>query len=525
MLKQSSVLDFAHPGISPLIWGSDAKLLPQHKEKLLSKLYNRLTELGFDDYKDWIVNVKILGSLTSYQYSSNSDIDCHVKIDWDVFKESHFKDLSDEEALDEVWKLLDKINKENIETLPGTKHQIEYYLETGKTKPTLADGIYNVITEKWEKPPRTLDIDYDVEFVYNTIYEQALEIMETMDVEIGKIRRGVTNIELLEDTLKSWDKGNQKIFKDKIEKKLGDIEDEIKKLIGKGKEIIDIKQKSYSPHESSGITFKFLQKYGYLQLIVMLYKLLENEDPKNEIDESKIPKVKEIVKEMFLKSDNRHEFWYSSEGLLAKVAGIPEYTVENFNNYIENNWTNVVFNENEIAITSNKVRNINKSLINTILAVVSSYDPSKFLVTIGKISKELTHKQFVDTFVFKTAEFTPSIAISQPDVDMDMSDINSPETLHYPYSKTPNEVNPIITKKRKFLNKRKKVEGKQPSTTWKTDEPYAPLPSFTISTNPDNFTGDTDTDDGIGQYFAMPGRKGLFNLFKNKRKFIKKEVK
>ena len=301
MNKLSSVLDYARPGLDPDVWNADSKLLHKHKDLILGNLHDTLRVMGYDDYDDWIKEVKVVGSLTSYQYTSKSDIDCHVFIDWDSFKSSHFDKLTDEEALDEVWAILDYLNKEKPITLEDTKHPVEYFFETGKTKSNFGDGIYNLINDEWEKDPRTLDVDYDVEAVYDSIYTSAEQIMIEMDISIGKIERDMEAIELLEDTIKAWDVEKQAIFKEKVEKKLEDIEVEIKELIGKGKEVIENRQKSYSAFTDNNLIFKFLQKYGYIALVKMLEKVLDDIDPEGDVTEKKLPIIEKVIKGAFAK--------------------------------------------------------------------------------------------------------------------------------------------------------------------------------------------------------------------------------
>lgn len=301
MKKLSNILDQVKPTLPVDIWNSDNKLFHEHKEKILNYLYASLTELGYAEYEAFITEIKIIGSACSYQYNRKSDLDTHIFVDWDVMKSLYFKDKTDEEALDEVWAILDFMNKEHPLTL-GSR-PIEIFIETGLTTSVVESGIYNLTTDTWEREPKPINSDFDIEEFYTEIYNGSVEIMESMDINIGQIKRDVKSIDFLQETIEAWDGETQKIFKEKLENKLESLENEIQELIDKGEAVVEEKEKGYVQIGEGVIDFKTLQRYGYMALIKHLENLLEYIDPEEEITIEKVPEVKEIVKEMSLDTE------------------------------------------------------------------------------------------------------------------------------------------------------------------------------------------------------------------------------
>jgi len=82
-----ALTDYVQPTLDTSVWDSDSKLFDFHKEKILYVLHNALEKLGYEKYNEWIRGSHILGSLCSYQYNKDSDLDCHFIVDLDAFME------------------------------------------------------------------------------------------------------------------------------------------------------------------------------------------------------------------------------------------------------------------------------------------------------------------------------------------------------------------------------------------------------------------------------------------------------
>ena len=290
----SSILDFQHPLLSPDVWDNEQKLLPQHKDKILNKLHNAFRIAGFQYYDKWIRQVKVVGSLTTFTYLSTSDIDIHSVVDLNLFNKLEFNDLL---TLDQAQEKLDVIrkylNEETVDKLTNTEHPIEFYFETQLARAeTSYSGEYDIVTEKWIKPSPESESDVDVEETFDYVFRTAEDIIAEIETGTGKIRRRITQIEELQKLIQEWTGEKRLSFKNKLEQKLSEIENEIVKIIGVGKEVIK-RRKMYMPFSDRELIFKFLQKFSYILLIRELSKVIEK--PPEGIIEEKIPELKRVV--------------------------------------------------------------------------------------------------------------------------------------------------------------------------------------------------------------------------------------
>src|SRR6056297_1464274 len=99
-----SVLDPVHNTLAKDVWTRGNKLKSEHREYILKMLNDWLDKMDIE--KDPI-QVAIVGSITTYQYSKYSDIDVNVVIDL---------------SSDERKELIKYLPNEN--PLPGTNHPV-----------------------------------------------------------------------------------------------------------------------------------------------------------------------------------------------------------------------------------------------------------------------------------------------------------------------------------------------------------------------------------------------------------------
>lgn len=318
----SSILDFPHPGLSPEIWDKDGKLQSQHKEVILSTLTQLLEEAGLSHSDDWIDAISIIGSITTYQYVSTSDIDIHIFTDLDKFIKLERPTFSQKEAATYLDNLRGLWNK-TMGPLPGTKHQLETYFDTPfATNPSnRITGIYNITTDTWEKPPVAVSIDFDITEMKPFLVDMANTLAEDMDVSLGNIKRHVERIEELQEVLAAWPKDKREIFQKKIDERIASIDAEISDLLTLREKVVQ-DRKTYKPESQQEINFKYLQRFGYLFLIGQFKDLLEQV---KEVTEETIPDVKEIVSEASLvKTANQVAYWVDPEGTAHSVTSTHE---------------------------------------------------------------------------------------------------------------------------------------------------------------------------------------------------------
>ena len=299
MKKQSSVLDYPKKGLDPAVWDEETGLLrPEHKEHILNKLYSFLISQGYNQFDQWIKDIVIIGSLTSYQYADNVDLDVHVRVDVPKFIELEASSTItfDEDfaitLMDEGWR--EVLNVLEPEYLKGTDHQIEYYFETEKTKATPIDGIYSLLRDLWLKEPRTVDVDFDPTEAFKDVFEELQSLIDELDLDIGKTYRSLKDVDLFLETVESFGPEHKILFEKKLEEKLNAVEAEIRELAEKGEEITQKRHEQFDLASPENITFKYLARFGYLYILRQLKKLIENDDA---ITEDEMEKALEIIKE------------------------------------------------------------------------------------------------------------------------------------------------------------------------------------------------------------------------------------
>lgn len=170
----SHILDPISDNLEPDIWlnpkSSRPTLKPQLREWILYKLHQTLNEdnLGALYQRMQIV---LTGSLTTYQYSPDSDVDISLFIPND--------DILRAKLISLFITHLDGVH------LPGTTHPLQIYVVPHGISPEklyqphLRAG-YDVKAEKWIVPPDKASI-YDVEKEQNGFYIQALMIADKME--------------------------------------------------------------------------------------------------------------------------------------------------------------------------------------------------------------------------------------------------------------------------------------------------------------------------------------------------------
>lgn len=294
-----SILDYPKPGLDPQVWQADGTMHTPIKQEILKKLSDFFQAKGIKkEVKKFVNYVNIIGSLTSYQYNSKSDLDVHVGIHLNAFKDALSKTtfwVNDDELVDLLnkhWK--DELNDIDPKVVSGTNHPIEYFFEIeGYYNTNKSDGVYSLLKNKWKKEPRTVDYDFDLMNYYPKIVEEANQFLKDIDSGLGEVKRDIGDIALLKETLERFPKEKRKLFKQKIHEKIEQINQNISTIVETGQEIIDQRKEDYSPSSVSNILFKYLQRYGYVWLIKQLEGVLEN-DVTEEVNIEDLNDVQEL---------------------------------------------------------------------------------------------------------------------------------------------------------------------------------------------------------------------------------------
>ena len=175
--KQSNILDPIHEELDPRIWlnpgSSNPKLRPEHKDWIINRIYEVLDDAGYDGMDEWL-SLVFTGSLTTYQYSEESDVDISLFVDTEIFPE---------------WSRAEMIGVvvENIDgqTLPGTPFPMQCFVvppDVAKSdlyQVGMRSG-YDLFAEEWLVPPDKSRV-HDVEQEMNHSYTMAIQDADKMD--------------------------------------------------------------------------------------------------------------------------------------------------------------------------------------------------------------------------------------------------------------------------------------------------------------------------------------------------------
>jgi hypothetical protein len=328
MKKQGNVLDYSMSGLDQSIWESDGTLKQAVKEDILSKIEPYLQDVP------WIETMRILGSLTSFQWNRRSDLDLHIVVDWDKLKAEYpglsqddldeILDSYKDEMRDQQWKVLD------------TEHPFEVSFETPHMQAHTTDGIYDLKTDTWEQAPRTVDTDFDPESVYSSIIDDAEGMVQELDVAIGNAKRDIKNIDALKEAIETMDSASRSKFQNRLQERTEELENELIAIMDKAQEVSDERDVDYEPDSEENITFKYLQKFGYIWLWKNLEKILGDADENPSLDVSQVDKVEEVLDESSTdmgdkrasKNVPRGTFWRAAEAVYCKDCGSPKPPIE-----------------------------------------------------------------------------------------------------------------------------------------------------------------------------------------------------
>lgn len=138
MLKEALEM---HNHLNPAIWDKDWNLLPEVEDRIY-KIVNKFQSecmLPLD-----IVDVHLVGSNASFNYNSQSDLDVHIVVNFDLLN-------VDKEILTAAYNLQKaQFNRDYDISIHGVN--IEMYIEDINSM-TASNGIYSLYNKKWIKKP------------------------------------------------------------------------------------------------------------------------------------------------------------------------------------------------------------------------------------------------------------------------------------------------------------------------------------------------------------------------------------
>ena len=182
-----------HTTLNPKLYDVNTKkLLPEVKEKL-DKIVEKFKEY-LDEYKEHIkfniLDVNLVGSNASYNYSESSDLDVSVIINFDSLGTT--REIAD----DYFHCKKNDFNETYHPTIRGI--DVELYVQDVKST-AISNGVYSLTLNKWIKkpvkitPPENIDVSEYVEEIEksidNTISTNNLDKVEKLLSAIYLMRR------------------------------------------------------------------------------------------------------------------------------------------------------------------------------------------------------------------------------------------------------------------------------------------------------------------------------------------------
>lgn len=180
--------------LNPNIWNPDNSLKQDVRDALLkiAQDFYAGTELSTP-----IIDIYILGSVANYNWSSKSDIDVHVLVD--------FTKISTDPVL--VKQLVDNIksNWNNKHDVRVKGHKVELYIQDVK-ETNRAMGVYSILNNKWIKVPQKLNLDLDKDAIQQKYTDVVLQIRNAIKSnDITELKRVVKSLYDMRETGLSTD--------------------------------------------------------------------------------------------------------------------------------------------------------------------------------------------------------------------------------------------------------------------------------------------------------------------------------
>lgn len=196
---KENVLDYPRKRLNPAVFSSDEIMRSKVKKEIMDR-FNEWKEKNWPDIK--IKNWYLLGSITTYQYDSSSDIDVNIITD---------------ESKDDISSIWGQLPNGNM----YKKHPINYYLSYNTDDVDKSKTLYDMEKDKWIKKPVKSDIIIPTKYSM----EIARFFMDAIDLRLSELDRDKRELDRLKELFDSKDSFMQE---DEIKEELDRIRMEIK---------------------------------------------------------------------------------------------------------------------------------------------------------------------------------------------------------------------------------------------------------------------------------------------------------
>ena len=273
VLLPESVIDIPRRIYAPGVFDNADTDNPKLKQEVLDMIDKQIGEfrkLGP------IIQYFLIGSIVTKRYRNDADLDINVLFDVPGTAEEQ------ETKREELAALLTDINGKEV---PGTKHPINYFIQTNPdvAKEALEKtyGVFDIVNNKFKRRPAPDTFDpkkYEADFQKK---------VQEIDIIKGELKRDIIDYEVLKELTPNDVLDLQEIVNEKLE----EIEDNIRLLKQMGDDIVtqrrDIFARDLTPDEirefgkanklPKNVIYKMLEKYHYMHFYHMLKDILEDD--------------------------------------------------------------------------------------------------------------------------------------------------------------------------------------------------------------------------------------------------------
>lgn len=180
-----------HETLNPKLWGKDEELLPEVREGIQKVVDQFVSELKENEVELKVLDVILVGSNASYNYTKDSDLDVHIVADTSIIPCEYG-------LLPIIYNMArSQFNSKYDVTIHDVP--IEIYVE-GMNTSANSNGIYS-LNSGWIKKPVAVDIpEIDISDIYPEWEERAKKLLDSEDTSVDDVNKFIDDIYLLRKT-------------------------------------------------------------------------------------------------------------------------------------------------------------------------------------------------------------------------------------------------------------------------------------------------------------------------------------
>jgi len=307
-----SIIDYQQQHLCKDIW-IDNEIKFEVRKFIIQSLESFFRMLDFKEISKFIKGVYIGSSLATYFYKEDTDLDIKVVMDTTLFKKHNpsFENIKDELLLEAITK---KSREEyyTTQTVPGTNHPLDFYFySTNEFDPIQYikyDSLYDLLNNKWLKEPKKLMSGLSPKFILDEAKRRAKPFLDKITLDIHEAKRSVIDFMFFYDYIKTLDEDDLVLIQEAFNELLQELNDDIETLVEDKQLIKELRRDSFTKKELESdlekwmgslnfsdvnLTFKLLQRYGYMKILVEIKDLYTQKD--NYIYPDAVNEVYEIL--------------------------------------------------------------------------------------------------------------------------------------------------------------------------------------------------------------------------------------